>query len=116
MGQSNGMRNRNRNGHGAGGGVGMGMNDLLFQAELMFRMRRIRYMYPRYVSRDMVDRWSRPNYRGSYTSDTSFVRNNPNYRPPASARSGSTWSSGRSSGFSFGGGSSSGGGGGGGGW
>ena len=89
----------------------------MFQQELLFRMRRIRYLYPRYVSDDMVSRWSRPDYTGSFCRDSSFVRANPNYVPPSTSRSGSSWGGGsRSSGFSFGGGSSSGGGGGGGGW
>ena len=45
---------------------GRNMDDWMFQQELLFRMRRIRYMYPRYVSDDMVSRWSRPDYTGSF--------------------------------------------------
>lgn len=92
-------------------------NDL-FQQELAFRMMRMRHYYPRYISRDMADRWSQPDYSGSYTQDRAFQRANPNYRPPASSRSGgrSSWGSSGGGGFSFGGGSSAGGGGGGGGW
>eukprot|EP01084_Bolivina_argentea_P015268 28547_1 len=109
-----GFRRRRGNRYGYGG---MGMSDWMFQQEMMFRMSRMRYYYPRYVTRDMTDRWNRPGYSGSYTGDNGFRRANPNYRPPRSTGSSqSGWGSSRSSGFSFGGGSSSGGGGGGGGW
>ena len=108
-----GYNNNNHNNNNYGG---MDMNDWMFQQELLFRMRRIRYFYPRYVNDEMVNRWSRPGYSGSFTRDSSFVRNNPNYVPPTTRSGSSSWGSSRSSFSGFGGGSSAGGGGGGGGW
>lgn len=79
-----------------------------YDQEYHFRLSQAHRLYPRYVTNEMVGRWSQPDYCGQLVADTSFIRNSPSYQ----ASSGSSSSS--SSGFS--GGCSSGGGGAGGGW
>eukprot|EP00172_Hildenbrandia_rubra_P002246 Plantae.Rhodophyta-Hildenbrandia_rubra.ctg29635.p1 GENE.Plantae.Rhodophyta-Hildenbrandia_rubra.ctg29635~~Plantae.Rhodophyta-Hildenbrandia_rubra.ctg29635.p1 ORF type:complete len:450 (+),score=67.60 Plantae.Rhodophyta-Hildenbrandia_rubra.ctg29635:74-1423(+) len=82
----------------------------LYEAEHYFRLGRVNYYYPDYVTSSMVDRWESRDYCGPYTQDVSFASSNPALRDTA-VRSGHSGSS-----FSFGGGSSSGGGGHGGSW
>lgn len=77
--------------------------------EYRFRLSRAHHMYPRYVTNDMVGRWSAPDFSGSIVADTAFIRSSPNYQVPSAGGS-------SSGGSSFGGGCSSGGGGAGGSW
>jgi len=83
----------------------------VYDGEYHFRLSQARRLYPRYVTNEMLGRWSQPDYCGQLVADTSFIRNSPSYRDPSSSSSGSSSSS---SGFS--GGCSSGGGGAGGSW
>lgn len=80
--------------------------DSTYEDEYRFRLRRAHHFYPRYVTDDMVNRWSRSEYCGQIQADTAFVRSAPGYEAPGSSSS--------SGGFS--GGSSGGGGGAGGSW
>jgi uncharacterized membrane protein YgcG len=81
-----------------------------FYPEYVFRLGRARYLYPRFVTVDMVDRWSREEYDRPLATDGAFRALDPMLVSDARA-SGSGGSS-----FSFGGGGSSGGGGGGSSW
>jgi uncharacterized membrane protein YgcG len=77
-----------------------------FQQERNFRLARLAYQYPRYISTNQLQRWTSPSYNGSLVRDPSFVQTNPQRHVHTTGRSGS--SGGRPS-VSFGGGSSSGG-------
>lgn len=116
------VHNSNNNGNGSGQQSNMrfrgrpNLENWIFRNELLFRMNRMRFLYPRYVDNGMVHRWSRQGYRGSYTQDTQFRARNPSSAFRGSSRNSSAWGGRSSSGFSFGGGSSFGGGGGGGRW
>jgi len=82
-----------------------------YYAELAFRLRRLHYYYPSYITRDEADRWARPSYSGrGFTQDSSYLERLRKKTAERTARS----SSRGSYGSSFGGGRS--GGGGGGGW
>jgi len=94
----------------------MNLEDLLFRNELLFRLNRLRILYPRHIDNSMIHRWSDPQYRGSFYDDTSFQRRNPSFSSTSSRSSSSSSSSSSRSSFSFGGGSSFRGGGGGGRW
>lgn len=91
-------------------GYGRGADWHLFYPEYLFRLNRMHYLYPRYVTTDMVNRWGDENYRQPLAADAQFRALEP--RVVEAARS-----SGRGgSSYSFGGGGSSGGGGGGSSW
>ena len=74
-----------------------------YMPELTFRLLSLRHQYPRYVTQEMISRWSSGSYRGSFRADPLFTMMSPTR-------------SGIGSGRGFGGGSSSGGGGRGGSW
>jgi uncharacterized membrane protein YgcG len=82
-----------------------------FQQERNFRLARLAYQYPRYISTNQLQRWTSPSYNGSLVRDPSFVQTNPQRHVPTTGRSGTTGmgSSGGRPSASFGGGSSSGG-------
>merc|ERR1712187_493130 len=78
-----------------------------YEQEHQLRIRRVRSLYPDYVSSSMADRWSMPGYTGPIVADTAFIRTSPSYNHGSSSTGGSS---------SFSGGCSSGGGGAGGSW
>jgi len=85
--------------------------DAMYYAELGFRLRRLHYFYPSYITRDEADRWARPSYAGrGFTQDSRYLEQ---LRKRAAERAARPRTRG-SYGSSFGGGSS--GGGSGGGW
>ena len=69
--------------------------------EFQYRMHRLHYRYPRYITRTMYHDWISPTYTGSYINDSRFKQTSPSYSTHTSSSSKS----------SFGGGSSRGGGG-----
>jgi len=80
--------------------------DALYYAELGFRLRRLRYYYPSYITREEVDRWARPSYSGSgFTQDSSYLERLRKRAAESATRSRSRGNYGSS----FGGGSSGGG-------
>jgi len=75
-------------------------------AELAFRLRRLHYYYPSYITREEADRWARPTYSGrGFTQDSSYLEGLRKRAAERAARS----SSRSSYGGSFGGGRSGGG-------
>jgi len=75
-------------------------------AELGFRLMRLHYYYPSYITREEADRWARPSYSGrGFTQDSSYLEGLRKKAAERAARS----SSRGSYGGSFGGGSSGGG-------
>lgn len=81
-----------------------------FYPEYMFRLNRLQFYYPQYVTGDMVDRWGREDYAQPLAADVQFRA----LEPPVVEQARHAGSGGAS--FSFGGGSSMGGGGGGSSW
>ena len=73
-----------------------------FELERAFRLNQMRMMYPRYVRRADVERWTTEGYTAPLASDPSFTGNNPQ-------RYSSSGGDRHAGGSSFGGGSSSGG-------
>jgi len=79
--------------------------DAMHYAELAFRLRRLHYYYPSYITREEVDRWARPSYAGrGFTQDSSYLERLRKRAAESSARSTKG-----NYGTSFGGGSSGGG-------
>jgi uncharacterized membrane protein YgcG len=81
-----------------------------FYPEYMFRLQRLNFMYPHYVTNDMVTRWGNPDYAQPLATDAQFRA----LEPPVVQQARASGSGGSS--FSFSGGSSMGGGGGGSSW
>lgn len=81
-----------------------------FYPEYLFRLQRARYLYPNFITLDMLHRWGDRNNTDSLVTDASFRGLDPT-RIQQARQSGSYGST-----FSFGGGGSSGGGGGGSSW
>jgi uncharacterized membrane protein YgcG len=75
-----------------------------FQQERNFRLVRLGYRFPGYITPNQIQRWSSPTYNGSLVRDQSFVQNNPRVVHRSTGGGGSGGSS-----ISFGGGTSSGG-------
>uniref|UniRef100_A0A7S1ERD4 RING-type domain-containing protein n=1 Tax=Timspurckia oligopyrenoides TaxID=708627 RepID=A0A7S1ERD4_9RHOD len=92
-------------------GAEPGVYQRRYDSELNFRLARLRYMYPRFITPTLLSRWRNNSYRDAFADDVAFLALDPVVLARAN-RSGEEGSSRRS----FGGGSSRGGGGGGGSW